>query len=83
MIFYWMIISIISFSLFAIDKKFAQQNKWRISENALLASAIVGGSVGALLGMFTFHHKTKKMKFMIGIPIILVIQIILYNLLIS
>ena len=61
-----------------IDKIKAKKNKWRISEKTLFLLSIIGGSVGCLLGMYTFRHKTKKWYFKIGFPLILIIQIIIY-----
>ncbi len=76
-LFYLLIINIIAFCLMYIDKQKAKKNKWRIKENTLIMSAILGGSIGALLGMNTFRHKTKHAKFKYGIPAILILQIII------
>ena len=70
------IINIAAFVAAGIDKHKAKAHKWRIRESTLIAMAILGGSVGLLLGMYIFRHKTKHPKFTIGVPIILVIQII-------
>ena len=70
-------INILAFALYGIDKYRAVHRKWRISESALLGVAILGGSVGALLGMECFHHKTRKSRFRVGIPAILVFETIL------
>ena len=70
-------INIAAFVMAGIDKKRAKEHKWRIRESTLIGAAIVGGSVGLLLGMLVFRHKTKHPKFTIGVPIILIIQIIL------
>lgn len=80
MVLYIIIINFITFVIFGIDKQKAVKNKWRISENTLIGFAIIGGSAGALLGMRCFHHKTRKKKFSMGIPLILILQsgIILY-----
>ncbi len=78
-IFYLIIINIISFITIYIDKRKAIKNKWRISELFLVVIAILGGSLGSILGMKLFRHKTNKTKFNIGIPLILVIQIIIIN----
>jgi len=59
-----------------IDKRKAIKRQWRISEKALICISIIGGSIGMLAGMSTFRHKTKHKKFTIGIPLILVIQVI-------
>ena len=60
-----------------IDKRKAKYGKWRIKEYTLMMVALIGGSIGAIVGMYTFHHKTKKAKFYIGFPVILVLQILL------
>lgn len=77
LLYYLLIVNAIAFLLMLIDKQKARKNKWRISEAALMFSAILGGSIGALLGMYTFRHKTKHLKFTLGIPTILVLQIFL------
>lgn len=60
-----------------IDKEKAKRHKWRISENTLIFISILGGSIGSIIGMQLFRHKTKHMKFKLGLPVILIIQIIL------
>ena len=60
-----------------IDKRRAKYGKWRIKEHTLFILAILGGSIGAIVGMYTFRHKTKKMRFVIGFPAILVCEIVL------
>ena len=70
-------INIASFLLMGYDKYSAIKNNWRISENSLIGISLLGGSIGTLLGMFTFHHKTKKKRFLIGIPICLIINILM------
>lgn len=75
MIYYIVIIlNIISFLLYGIDKWKAKRNKYRIPENVLIGSAIFFSSYGAFLGMYTFHHKTRKPKFMILIPLFIIIH---------
>ncbi len=77
-IFYaFLAISIITFALYGIDKYKAKHNKWRISEATLILMAAIGGSVGALLAMLLFRHKTQHAKFTIGVPLILIVQIAL------
>lgn len=61
-----------------IDKEKAKRHKWRIPENTLMFIALIGGSIGSILGMEVFRHKTKHMKFKLGLPVILIVQIILY-----
>jgi len=59
-----------------IDKRKAQKNLWRIPERTLMSVVVSGGSIGVLLGMQIFRHKTKKLRFTIGVPVILAMQII-------
>lgn len=68
------LINILSFCLFGMDKRRAQKHAWRISEKALFCFALCGGSIGALCGMHVFHHKTKKSRFRFGLPLILAVQ---------
>ena len=74
---YLIIINVIGFAIMFIDKQKAKKGKWRIPEQTLLILAIIGGSIGAIAGMYTFRHKTKKLRFSVGFPVILVLQIIL------
>lgn len=76
-IIYLIIINIIAFIAMHIDKKRAKMGKWRIKEYTLFILALIGGSIGAIAGMYTFRHKTKKARFVIGFPAILIIQILL------
>ena len=73
--YYLIIINIAAWIMYGLDKWKAKSGAWRIPERTLLLTALAGGSVGALAGMLLFHHKTRKPKFMIGVPVILVIQI--------
>ena len=63
--YYLLIINLISFLIFGLDKYLAISNKQRISEASLISLMIIGGSIGSLIGMFVFHHKTKHIKFYI------------------
>jgi len=72
---YLLIVNAIAFLLMLADKRKAQKKLWRIPESTLLLSAAIGGSVGALAGMYTFRHKTKHLKFTLGVPAILILQI--------
>lgn len=74
---YLILINAVSFLLMLVDKQKARKKKWRIPEATLIGSAAIGGSIGALAGMYTFRHKTKHPKFTVGIPVILVLQLIL------
>ncbi len=72
---YLAVINIVAFFLYGIDKWKARHDKWRITEARLLWIAVAGGSIGALLGMKVWHHKTKHNKFRFGLPAILILQI--------
>ncbi len=74
---YLVVINVVTFFMYGIDKWKAKRSKWRISEAALLGLAALGGSIGAWLGMKVWHHKTKHKKFKYGIPLILIVQITL------
>lgn len=74
---YIVIISIITFLVYGIDKFRAKHDRYRIPEKVLLFLAAIGGSIGALCGMYFFRHKTRKPAFYIGVPIILILQVIL------
>ena len=77
-IFYYLLaINLVTFLLYGIDKWKAKSGQWRISEANLLWLAVIGGSIGALLGMKVWHHKTLHKKFTIGLPVILILQIVL------
>ncbi len=67
-------VNLIAFALYGTDKALAKARKFRISEAALIWSAIMGGSIGAALAMIIFHHKTQKKKFLISIPVIILLQ---------
>ena len=72
---YLLIVNAVAFLLMLIDKIKAKKNRWRIKESTLMLWAAIGGSIGALAGMYTFRHKTLHRKFTIGIPAILILQI--------
>ena len=74
---YLVIINAVGFLIMLIDKRKAQKNLWRISERSLMSIAVFGGSVGVLLGMYAFRHKTKHLRFTIGVPVILSVQILI------
>lgn len=75
-IIYVCVINVIAFLMYGLDKVKAKRRQWRIPESTLLGVAVIGGSIGAFLGMQIFHHKTKKPKFYIGIPVIFILQVI-------
>ena len=72
---YLLIINAISFLLMLADKQKARKNLWRIPERTLFTAALFGGSVGSILGMYLFRHKTKHWYFVLGMPAILLAQI--------
>lgn len=75
---YLIIINIITFTVFAIDKFAAIKHRRRIRVATLFGLSILGGSIGGLISMYLFRHKTRKKYFTIGIPMIIVIQILLW-----
>ena len=75
---YLIIINIIGFFIMWIDKRKAKKGKWRIPENTLFLITLLGGGVGTISGMYTFRHKTKKLKFTIGMPAILILEVVLF-----
>ena len=77
LLYYLIVINVVIFTVYGIDKLKAKQGSWRISEATLLILAVIGGSIGALLGMKVWRHKTMHKKFKYGLPLILIIQIIL------
>ena len=77
LLYYLIVINVVTFLVYGIDKWKAKQGSWRISEATLLILAAIGGSIGALLGMKVWRHKTMHKKFKYGLPLILIIQIIL------
>lgn len=78
---YLVLINLAGFFSMYSDKRKAQKHKWRIPEATLFLIAIVGGSIGSILGMHLFHHKTRHWYFVYGMPVILIIQIALVVLL--
>lgn len=72
---YLVVINVVTFFLYGIDKWKAKRSKWRIEESTLIWWAVAGGSIGALLGMKAWHHKTLHTKFTWGIPAILIAQL--------
>lgn len=75
----FIIINAISFSLMGIDKLQAIRNKYRLSEFSLLTISLLGGSIGILLGMIIFKHKIRKIKFLILVPLLIIINLLIYK----
>ena len=73
---YLLIINALGCLLMLIDKIKAKKKRWRIPEATLFLVAAVGGSIGSLIGMYTFRHKTKHFQFIIGMPLILAVQVV-------
>lgn len=72
---YILLLNLVAFAVYGIDKYKAKKGMWRISELTLLTLALLGGSIGAWFAMKVFHHKTMHKKFYIGVPMIFVLQI--------
>lgn len=73
----WLLVwNFVAFALMGVDKAKARQGRWRIPEKTLFLSAILGGSVGAMLGMSLFRHKTQHRRFRLGMPLILGLQVL-------
>ena len=71
MSYYFILINLAGFLLMWLDKRRAQKGLWRVSESTLFLVALAGGSIGSLIGMHKFRHKTRKKRFLFGIPLIL------------
>ena len=74
---YLVIINIVGYALMGIDKQKAKKGAWRISEATLFGAALLGGSLGSIIGMQRFRHKTKHWYFKYGMPAILIVQLAL------
>ena len=74
---YLLAINLIGFFIMYIDKRKAKYGSWRIPEKTLLTIALLGGSIGTISGMYLFRHKTKKLKFTLGFPTILISEIVI------
>ena len=74
---YLLIINIIGFLIMYIDKRKAKKGKWRIKDWTIIMVTLLGGGIGTIAGMYTFRHKTKKLKFTVGLPTILITEIVL------
>lgn len=74
---YLLIVNALGFILMLVDKIKAKKNLWRIPEATLFLVAAIGGSIGSLLGMYIFRHKTKHVSFLLGMPLILAAQIVI------
>ncbi len=77
LLFYFAATNLIGFALMGIDKYKAKKRAFRIPEATLFIVAIIGGSIGSIIGMYAFHHKTRHRRFVYGMPFILIVQIAL------
>lgn len=77
-IIYLIVINIIGFLAMGIDKYKAKKGYWRIPEGTLMTICLIGGGIGTIAGMYTFRHKTKKLKFSVGMPTILIAEIVFF-----
>lgn len=75
---YILVITVLGFLLMGVDKRKAKKHLYRIPEKTLFLLAVMGGSLGSIIGMYFFHHKTRHTKFTFGMPAILIIQIIFF-----
>ena len=75
---YLIVINILGFLVMGLDKHKAKMAERRIPENTLFTFTVLGGGVGTISGMYVFHHKTKKMKFKVGMPLILILEILIF-----
>ncbi len=76
LVYYLIAINILACLLMALDKSKARRNAYRIPESILFLVALIGGSLGAIAGMFAFRHKTKHLSFVIGLPVILLLHLL-------
>ncbi|MBO5144005.1 MAG: DUF1294 domain-containing protein [Lachnospiraceae bacterium] len=74
---YLAVINLTGFAMMGIDKRKAVKKLWRIPESTLFIIAIIGGSIGSIIGMRVFHHKTRHWYFVYGMPLILILQVLL------
>ena len=79
MIYYLILINLVGILSMYLDKYFAKNNMYRISERNLFLIAVIGGSIGSIIGMYKFRHKTKHKQFTIGLPSILIFQMLILN----
>ncbi len=74
-ILYLIVINLAGFCMMGADKRKARNGKWRVKESVLFLTAVIGGSLGSWLGMYAFRHKTKHWYFVVGMPLILILQV--------
>lgn len=74
---YLVVVNVVAFAMYGIDKRKAIKDQWRIPEKTLILAALLGGSFGAFAGMQMFHHKTKHWKFLLGVPACMILHVVL------
>lgn len=74
---YLLLVNVAAFAMYGIDKRKAMRDQWRIPEKTLLLVALIGGSLGAFAGMQVFRHKTKHWKFILGVPVCMILHVVL------
>lgn len=77
LVLYMVVMNFLGFALMGVDKSKARRGTWRIPEKVLFGCSLLGGSIGTWAGMYVFRHKTKHWYFVVGMPLILIIQILL------
>ena len=75
---YLLVVNILGFFAMGIDKHKAKIGSWRIPENTLFGFCFLGGGIGTIAGIYTFRHKTKKKKFTVGMPLIVILEILIF-----
>lgn len=80
---YLLIMNLFTFLIMGIDKKKAQKGSWRVPEKTLFTLVALGGGIGGITGMYVFRHKTKKTRFIIGFPLIIIAQILVVIVILS
>ena len=77
-IIYLLVMNIIGFLAMYLDKRKAKKGKWRTQEKTLFGICLFGGGIGTIAGMYTFRHKTQKLAFTLGMPAILILEIVIF-----
>lgn len=83
LMYYLIIVNIAAWIMYGLDKWKAKSGAWRIPERTLLLTALAGGSVGAIAGMLLFHHKTRKPKFIIGVPVMFAVHCVIVGVIVK
>ena len=81
LVYYLIAINLLAILVYGLDKRRAIKNKWRVKELYLFLIALLGGAIGSLMAMYAFHHKTKKISFVLGVPILILLNLGIFYLL--